>query len=127
MKLALIALLSAIPAAQAPAAPAYLSCRAASGDESHHFSVTLDEQSGRVAYTDNANGRSYEAQGSFSEREISFRKTDDLGRIKMSRIFTIDRASRAFTYLFLLESAVGNPEIVSTGRCEAVQAPDGKS
>ena len=114
----------------AHADPIYLDCSARSSDETHVFSVTLDEDTKKITHR-NQNGNAFNAEGFFSADEIAYKNVTSVSGILITHQYTINRVDLSVTYLFRAEAAraslgLAPKEIISRGSCSVVQPPERK-
>ena len=107
------------------AAPIYLDCNVQSSDETHVFSVTLDEATKKITHR-KQNGNAFNAEGFFSADEIAYKNVIGVSGLLITHQYVINRVDLSVTYLFRTEAArasLGVPpkEIVSRGSCVVVQ------
>jgi hypothetical protein len=123
MKVA-VALSLALLAWPAYAKPVYLTCSTTyRGDAERTFSVTVDEETGKVTHQF-SNGSTFNADGLFTSTEVSY-KSVHCGSTCMTQQFTVNRVDLSVkTSIVISARNVGeSAPIISNGQCTLQDAP----
>lgn len=107
------------------AKPVYLSCSTTfKGDPPLAFSVTIDEETGKVAHQFST-GTAFNADGLFTATEVSY-KMVNCASTCMTQQFTINRVDLSVTSSIVISARnVGeSAPITSTGTCTLQATPD---
>lgn len=106
------------------AEPVYLDCTIGSGKETRHFSVKLDEATGKITHT-NKNGSAYNSEGFFSANEITYQKIIITSGIKVTDQYRINRTDLSVKFNFTVETTEYRNKIPAktlgkTGSCKII-------
>ncbi len=118
-----VGVMAALLVGHVVAKPVHLSCSTVfEGDPPKEFSVTLDEETGKVTHTFK-NGAAFNADGFFTATEVSY-KSSKCSSVCITQQFSINRVDLSVTSQTIVSArGVGDAApVTAKGTC-ALQAP----